>query len=82
MVLLSHSRTDRHRRDHKRSGGDLANNISSNHDSLLKIYLEPAAPADRLYNRSSTQSDTGPSRRGICIPQNSSATRRPSIKSS
>jgi hypothetical protein len=82
MVLLSHSGTDRHRRDHKRSGGDLANNISSNHDSLLKIYLEPAAPADQLNNRSSTQSDTGPSRRGICIPQNFSATRRPSIKSS
>jgi hypothetical protein len=82
MVLLSHSGTDGHRRDHKRSGGDMTNDISSNHDSLLKIYLEPAAPADQLNNRSSTQSDIGPSRRGICIRPNSSVTKRRSIKSS
>jgi hypothetical protein len=82
MMLLGHCGRDRHRGNHKRSGGDTTNDIFSNHDNLLKIYLEPAAPADRLNDRSSTQSDTGPSRRGIFIRQNPSASERASIKSS
>ena len=44
MTFLSHCGRDRHRRDDKRRGGDPTNPISSNHDSLLEIYLNRPQP--------------------------------------